>query len=145
MGLMIVPVSLQVLSRLGNWIPHYIWTEEVARFCFVWIVMIGSIIAVRDGSHFDVDLLPRSKTERRRGLLSLIKHLAMLAMAFVFAVYGMEFAKFGFRQNSEMSEINMLSIYISFPIAGFSWILFLSEKLLHDIKLIASSKSEASP
>ncbi|MDG2167327.1 MAG: TRAP transporter small permease subunit, partial [Opitutales bacterium] len=46
MGLIIVPVSLQILSRYTGIIPRYIWTEEVARFCFVWIIMIGAMIAV---------------------------------------------------------------------------------------------------
>src|SRR5207247_6286794 len=62
MGLLIVPVTLQVVSRYTILIPRYIWTEEVARFCFVWIIMVGAMIAVRDGTHFDVDVLPRPKT-----------------------------------------------------------------------------------
>ena len=48
MLLMIVPVLLQILSRYSGIIPRYIWTEEIARFCFVWIIMIGSMIAVRE-------------------------------------------------------------------------------------------------
>ena len=42
MALMIVPVALQILSRHTGIIPRYIWTEEAARFCFVWIIMIGA-------------------------------------------------------------------------------------------------------
>ena len=41
MVLMLVAVSMQILSRLSGLIPRYVWTEEVARFCFVWIIMIG--------------------------------------------------------------------------------------------------------
>ena len=43
---MVVPVVLQILSRYSGIIPRYIWTEEVARFCFVWIVMILSLIHI---------------------------------------------------------------------------------------------------
>ena len=136
MGLMIIPVFLQVLSRFLGIIPRYIWTEEVARFCFVWIIMIGSMIAVRDSSHFDVDLIPRPKRFRSQGILQLIRHIAMLALAGIFLCYGIDFAKFGFAQNSEMSGINMLSIYICFPLAGLSWILFLGEKIYQDIRVI---------
>ena len=45
MALMIVPVLLQIVSRYTGVIPRYIWTEEIARFFFVWIIMIGSMIA----------------------------------------------------------------------------------------------------
>lgn len=134
LGLMIVPVSLQILSRYTGFIPRYIWTEEAARFCFVWLIMIGSIIAVREGTHFDVDLLPRARTPRQKAALDLVVHAAMLLMALVFAGYGIEFARFGLQQTSEMSGINMLSIYISFPLAGISWALFLLEKIVEDAR-----------
>jgi len=137
MGLMIVPVSLQVLSRFTGLIPRYIWTEEVARFCFVWIIMIGSMVAVRDRSHFDVDLLPHPKTPRQQGIANLIVHGGMMLMALVFVRYGYEFAQFGAIQTSEMSGINMLSIYIAFPVAGVTWILFLLEHVVTDIRLLA--------
>jgi len=140
MGLMIVPIFLQILSRYSDAVPRYIWTEEVARFCFVWIIMIGSMIAVRDGSHFDVDLLPHPKTQRQKGTSNLIVHFGMMLMAIVFFWYGFDFAKFGYIQTSEMSGINMLSIYISFPLAGATWVLFLLENIAADIRLISSKE-----
>ena len=137
MGLMIVPVLLQIVSRYTGVIPRYIWTEEIARFCFVWIIMIGSMIAVRDDAHFDVDLLPTPETPRQEGFGKLIVHLGMMVLAAMFAWYGYEFATFGWKQNSEMSGINMLSIYISFPLAGVTWVVFLLEKIIADIRVVA--------
>jgi len=140
MGLIIIPVTMQILSRYTGLIPRYIWTEEVARFCFVWIIMLGSMIAVRDGSHFDVDLLPHPKTKRSEGLSKLVVHLLMALMGSSFAWYGYDFAKFGLIQNSEMFGMNMLFIYISFPIAGITWLLFLAEKFIVDFQLIFGSE-----
>lgn len=136
MSFMLVPVSLQIISRYSGIVPRYIWTEEVARFCFVWIVMVGSMIAVRDETHFKVELLPDPDTDRQKGVSRLIVHMAMMLMATVFAWYGYEFAKFGLIQKSEMSGINMLSIYISFPLAGATWALFLMERIVADLKMI---------
>ncbi len=143
MGLIIVPVALQILSRYTGVIPRYIWTEEVARFCFVWIIMIGAMIAVRDGTHFNVDLLPHSKTKRSRGTRNLVVHIGIGLTAIFFVYYGFQFARFGFIQNSEMSGINMATIYISFPLAGITWLLFLAEKILEDIQLIKGHAQEA--
>ena len=139
---MLVCVSIQIVSRYTGIIPRYIWTEEVARFCFVWIIMIGAMVAVREGTHFDVDLMPSPKTQREAGVSKLIVHFAMTLMAIVFAWYGFQFARFGSIQVSEMSGINMLSIYISFPLAGMTWILFLIEKIVEDIALITRKPSE---
>ena len=142
MGLIIIPVCLQILSRYTGLIPRYIWTEEVARFCFVWIIMIGAMIAVREDTHFDVDLLPHPKTYRSQGIRNLIVHIAIALMALFFSWYGYHFAKFGFIQNSEMSGINMATIYVSFPLAGITWLLFLIEKIAADIRLIQGRKPE---
>ncbi|MEQ1826782.1 MAG: TRAP transporter small permease [Pirellula sp.] len=135
---LILFVFMQVFSRFTGIIPRYLWTEEASRFCFVWVIMLGSAIAVRDKSHFNVDLLPSPTTKRRGGIYGLMTHATMLVFALVFVKYGCEFAKFGFMQSSEISGINMLSIYVAFPIAGASWVLFLLEHLMVDVGLILS-------
>lgn len=142
MGVMIVPIALQILSRYVHVIPRFIWTEEVARFCFVWIIMIGSMVAVRDRTHFDVDLLPSPKTPRGRGLSGLMVHGAMMIMALAFVWYGAEFAQSGYRQTSEMSGINMVSIYAAFPVAGATWVVFLLEKIAVDARLLADANPD---
>lgn len=136
MGLMIIPVFLQIVSRYTAFIPRFIWTEEVARFCFVWIIMIGSMLAIRDESHFSVDLFPEPESGRQKGLSQLIVHTLMAFLAIVFVWYGSEFAMFGSIQSSEMWGINMLSIYIAFPLAGLTWLIFLAEKIAVDVSLI---------
>jgi len=132
---LVIPVTMQILSRYTGFIPRYIWTEEIARFCFVWIVMIGSMIAVRDGSHFDVDVLPQPKTARLRALSRMFVHLAMVLAAMTFVIYGYDFAVLGARQQSEIAGLPMLSIYIAWPIAGVTWLIFLFERLADDLRL----------
>lgn len=140
MGLMIIPVSVQILSRYFDFLPRYIWTEEAARFFFVWMIMIGSIIAVREGAHFDVDLFPRIKSVRGQSFLRTVVHLLMLLVAIVFIRYGYDFAKTGYMQSSEMIGINMLSLYIAFPIAGLSWFILIAEKLIEDLARLKTGK-----
>ena len=137
MGLMIVPVALQIVSRYSESVPRYIWTEEIARFCFVWIIMLGSMIAVRDGAHFDVDLLPLPETPRQKAVGRFIVHLGMTILALMFTWYGYDFARSGAVQTSPVTGINMLSIYAAFPLAGITWILFLAEKISVDVRGIA--------
>jgi TRAP-type C4-dicarboxylate transport system permease small subunit len=130
---LIVPVGMQILSRYTGLIPRFIWTEETARFCFVWIIMIGSMIAVRDGTHFDVDVLPHSADARVELAMRLFVQLAVLAAAMIFLRYGWDFAVLGSRQRSEIASLPMLSIYIAWPLAGASWALFTVEKVVDEI------------
>jgi TRAP-type C4-dicarboxylate transport system permease small subunit len=142
LGLMIIPVVLQILSRFVEFIPRYIWTEEAARFCFVWMIMIGSIIAVREGTHFDVDLFPNIESAKWKSVFRMLVQTFMLLMAFVFIVYGYDFARLGYAQSSETMGINMLSIYIAFPIAGVSWMFFILENLIKDFGVMKSRTGE---
>ena len=134
-AVMIVPVTLQIASRFVEFIPRYIWTEEVARFCLMWLIMLGATIAVRDGTHFDVDVLPTPRTNHGKAVARLIVHVPMLLVALIFIAFGWRFALFGYEQSSEMTGINMLTMYIAWPLAGITWLLFTVEKLADDVKL----------
>jgi TRAP-type C4-dicarboxylate transport system permease small subunit len=132
-AVLIVPVTMQILSRYTGIIPRYIWTEEIARFAFIWIIMIGAAIAVRDGSHFDVDLLPEPKTRRGFLLARLVVNVAIGLAGVIFLVWGYDFAILGSRQVSEIASLPMLTIYIAWPWAGATWLLFIGERIAVDL------------
>ena len=50
-----------VLMVFGNVVLRYVFnsgivvSEELSRFCFVWLTFIGAIVAVRDGAHLGMD------------------------------------------------------------------------------------------
>ena len=141
-GLLLVPVVLQIVSRFTEIIPRYIWTEEVARFCFIWIIMLGSMIAVRDDSHFDLEVLPQPKTAHGRAAGRMVRHGMMLLVALTFVWFGYGFALFGFNQESELTGLNMLAIHIAWPLAGIAYTVFLVEKLYNDLMLFRRGNNE---
>ena len=130
-AVLIVPVTLQIVSRFTELIPSYIWTEEVARFCLIWIIMLGATVAVRDGTHFDVDVLPTPRTATGLAVSRIVVHTAIFLVALIFLAFGWRFAMFGYDQNSELTGLNMIAIHIAWPLAGFFWIVFLLEKCFH--------------
>lgn len=134
-AVMIVPVTLQIFSRFVDFVPRYIWTEEAARFCLVWLIMIGATIAVRDGAHFDVDVLPAPRTAKSKAVARIVVHVAVFLVALIFIAFGWRFAEFGWQQSSEMTGINMLWIHAAWPLAGICWFLFLLEAIGDDLKL----------
>ena len=137
---MLVPVTLQIAARFIDFIPMYIWTEEVARFCLIWLIMLGATIAVRDGTHFEVDVLPAPRSARGKAVARLIVHVSIFLVALIFAIFGVRFAGFGYIQHSEMTGINMATLYVAWPFAGIVWLLFLIEKILDDIKLYVDGR-----
>lgn len=128
MGILIVPVTLQIVSRYTGLIPRYIWTEEAARFCFIWIIIIGASIAVRDGTHFEVDVLPTPSSPKVEAALRLFVTAVMGIMAYVFVRHGYAYAAFGYKQTSELTGLNMIFIHGIYLVAGISWLAFLIER-----------------
>jgi TRAP-type C4-dicarboxylate transport system permease small subunit len=102
--------------------------------------MLGAMIAVRHDSHFDVDLLPKPRTEAAKGRARFLVHIVMFIFAICFIYYGIEFAQEGSIQTSEIADLPMLAIYIAWPMAGVVWALFLSEKILEDVHLMHSKQ-----
>jgi len=130
-AVLIIPVSLQIFSRFTDLIPRYIWTEEMSRFFFIWMVMIGAMIGLRDRLHFDVDVWPALSASKNL-MLRLLSNGLVLIFTGVTIWWGIEFTRFGWNQTSELADLPMWLIFIAWPITGLSWLLFQMEQIRHD-------------
>jgi len=134
-AILIVSVTLQIISRYTALIPSWIWTEELSRFLFIWMVMLGAMIGVREGTHFEVDVWPDLKP-RAAALLRIVSNLFVLVFALVFVWWGIEFVRFGWNQTSELAELPMPFIFLAWPAAGLTWVLFLGESFLDNWRVL---------
>jgi len=134
-AILVVPVSLQIISRYTALIPSYIWTEEMSRFLFIWMVMLGAMIGVREATHFEVDVWP-ALGPRSNALLRIVSHVFVLVFALVFVWWGVEFTRFGWDQLSEIAELPMWTIFIAWPVAGLTWVLFLGEHFVANLRVL---------
>ena len=131
---LIIPVSLQIFARYTSFVPTYIWTEELARFVFIWTIMLGAIIGVRESAHFDCDVWPETGP-RLDAIGRMLGRFGVLLTALVFVWAGIEFTKFGWNRQSELGDLPLWTIHIAWPVAGLSWIVFLGEQMLDDVKI----------
>jgi TRAP-type transport system small permease protein len=133
-AILIVPVTLQIISRYTHLIPSYIWTEEMARFLFIWMVMLGAMIGIREGTHFEVDVWPELGP-RPNALLRIVSSVFVLAFALVFVWYGIRFVQFGWHQNSELAELPMTYIFLAWPVTGITWLIFLGDAFVANFRV----------
>jgi TRAP-type C4-dicarboxylate transport system permease small subunit len=132
---LIVPVTIQMISRFTQLIPAWIWTEEMARFLFIWMVMLGAMIGVRDASHFEVDVWPELPP-RANAALRIVSMVFVLVFALVFVWYGIKFVQFGWNQTSELADLPMAWIFVAWPATGLTWLLFGFERLRADLRIV---------
>jgi TRAP-type C4-dicarboxylate transport system permease small subunit len=135
-GILVIPVTLQIISRYTPFIPSYIWTEEMARFLFVWMVMIGAMVGVRDSAHFEVDVWPQLRA-RPAALLKIVSSVFVLAFALVFIWGGYLFTRFAWHRLSELAELPLWMIHVAWPVTGLTWIVFQGEQMLDAVRVLA--------
>jgi TRAP-type C4-dicarboxylate transport system permease small subunit len=82
-----------VLMVFGNVVLRYAFnsgitvSEELARFCFVWLTFIGAVVAMHDGSHLGMDSLV-ARLPRRGKLICLALSEALILLCCAMLVWG---------------------------------------------------------
>ncbi|MEJ5991328.1 TRAP transporter small permease [Ramlibacter sp. PS3R-8] len=141
-AVLIVPVTMQIVARYTDLIPPYIWTEELARFVFIWMIMIGAMVGVREMAHFNVDVWKRLGP-RGEASLNLVTQVATLVFALVFIWSGIEFTKFAMNRISELAELPLWLIHVAWPLTGLAWIVFLGEQFVDNVRVLTAAAPAA--
>lgn len=73
-----------VLMVFGNVVLRYAFnsglevSEELSRYCFIWLTFIGAIVAMRDGSHLGLDSFVNRLGRRGKTICLTISQLLIL-------------------------------------------------------------------
>ncbi|HLS66852.1 MAG TPA: TRAP transporter small permease [Pseudogracilibacillus sp.] len=128
MATMLISVSLQVISRyiFGN---PFTWTEELARYSFVWVTFIGMTIGVKKGSHIALDVLQRVLKGRSKFILQLINYGLLILFSIALMISGWHLYELGLRQTSPSLTLPMNLVYSIIPLSGLLMIYFVITEL----------------
>ena len=136
---LVIAVCLQIGGRYVPFIPLWLWPMEIVNFGLVWMIFMGSVVALREKEHFTVDIITMLLKNRNIPIVNVgvnvIYYFIAFSIALVFALYGYTFFReWGMIQNSDLTGLNMGYIYFAVPFAGISWFVLLIESLYKDIK-----------
>jgi TRAP-type C4-dicarboxylate transport system permease small subunit len=126
-----VTVFAQVLTRYVFLAP-LVWAEELAVFCFSWVVMLGIALGARERAHLVCDFLPRGANRRLDAVTGMVAALAVLVAAVVFVVYGAQFAVLGLRRYSFATGLPMTGLYVAMPVSGLLMLVFVANQLMRE-------------
>lgn len=132
--LIIVSITFwQVLCRFVLKIPCS-WAEELVRLAFVWMIFVGSALAVREHTHLSLDMLVsrfKGKTKRISKILVL---LAILAVAVVMLIGGLNYFSRSVNKTMVTLPLPANCTYISIPISALLMIIFGLEQIVVEIQ-----------
>src|SRR5688500_17827026 len=106
-ALLTAVVALQVVSRFILHLP-FLWSEEVARFLFFWVVMLGAAMGVKSRRHFVIDVtMGRMQRLGRTGrfLFDIVPDACVLGFSILLVVLGFEYARSGLLRTATHSAI----------------------------------------
>jgi TRAP dicarboxylate transporter len=142
LGGFIISVLIQVISR--TFLPKTpSWTEELARYLFIYMVAFGSSVAVHKKEFVAVDLIIDFLPKIIRKLIELVINIVLLLfVTFVLLKSVLSFAILEYRMVSTAMQVPMQYIYFSMIILFGLLILSFVMEILYQVKEILSSKGE---
>ena len=115
-GVIIFSVFYQVVSRYVFQAPPD-WTEEVARFSLVWLVLLGSSVCIRKSRHFNVDYITQGMSKNTVYALKLFLSALIVFFLSYALYYGTVLMSRSFLITAPALGISMGYVYLIFPIA----------------------------
>lgn len=126
-------VALQVFTRFVLHAP-VIWSEEAARFLFLWVVLLGAAMSVKERRHFVIDVTG-GRTSGQPGLrflFDIVPDVCVLAFSLLLLAEGIGYTQVGLFRTGTNSQINMAFVYAAIPTFAALSIVYSAANLLVD-------------
>lgn len=115
--LVVVCMVAMVVMVFGNVVLRYGFnsgitvSDEMSRYCFIWLTYIGAMVAMRDGAHLGVDTLIRRLPRMGRKFCFALNQLLMLFCNVLFFMGTFEMHELQRTNISPVVGISMIWIY----------------------------------
>ena len=110
-------VLLQVLMRYLFAAPNP-WSEEVSRFCFIWMSLLGASLAVAHRAHFRFDQVTRRLGSRGRRAVERVAGAVMLLFALLLIGTGVALMDLTMGERSAALNLPVALVYAAVPVSG---------------------------
>jgi TRAP-type C4-dicarboxylate transport system permease small subunit len=137
MSIMLLIIFAQVVTRyLFGYTPE--WSEELARFLFVWVVFLGSALIMGESGHLAVQFLPdKFKGTAFGTILDIIINLCGYVFIILLLTQGWKMTSIMTFQRAPGLDIPMSWVYVIIPVSCVLMLLYLLRETLRIIRNIS--------
>lgn len=133
--LFVVMVFSAVTQVFTRYVLNYSfsWTEELSRYTFIWLNLLGASICIKRGSHAVVTVLIDHLPGSIRWLAVILIDLLVLFGAFLMITQGVKVVSATMMQPSPAMHVPMGYIYLAVPVSGIAIFIHKLRDLLADV------------
>lgn len=134
MSVMLVIIFAQVVTRyFFNYTPE--WSEELARFLFVWVVFLGSALIMGESGHLAVQFLPdKFKGTTLGSVLDIIINATGYVFIILLLTQGWKMTSIMTFQRAPGLDIPMSWVYVVIPVSSVLMLLYLLKDTIRIVK-----------
>jgi TRAP-type C4-dicarboxylate transport system permease small subunit len=141
MLVMLAIIFMQVITRYIFGFT-FEWSEELARFLFVWATFLGGALIMGEDGHLAVELLPRMLDGKPLGkLLRVFINLCGYVFILLLIVQGWAMTEKMTFQEAPGLGIPMSWVYVIMPVSGFLMLLYHIKDSIRIVKSFTEPKA----
>jgi TRAP-type C4-dicarboxylate transport system permease small subunit len=135
--IMCISVALGVFARFFE--IALVWTDELARYTFIWSVLLGTVVAFKHKKHIVIDLVGNFFPKTLSLIVQILIHVALLALFFTLVIYGWNLTLQTWNVPTTSLQIPTGLVYLSVPLSSFLLIIYtIKELYLTTIKRVSN-------
>ena len=112
LGLMVILVFGNVVLRYG-FNSGIVFSEEVSRFLFVWMVFLGSVLMLKDNGHLGVHTLTKKMPLAGKKVCKFLSDLITLGCCVLLTIGGWKVVELNLPNIAPVSEISLGVVFIA--------------------------------
>lgn len=123
-----VTVLLQIFTRIFFKIP-FSFTDELARFLFIWYCFMGSVLTMYKKMHLGIDYFESKMSDKHKKINRYFIYFVELLFGFVITYFGFKLLNIVGIQKSPVMRMKMVYAYVVLPISGVLYIILAINEL----------------
>ncbi|HHV38416.1 MAG TPA: TRAP transporter small permease [Tepidimicrobium sp.] len=140
-SIFLLTILLQIGSRVLK--IAITWSEDVAKYSFIWAVFMGAAWAVANNQHFAFTALGDKLKGRKKIIYNIVIYAIMLIFTFSMLRYGVNVTqKFWNYKWPNVPQFTMGYVWISLPITGTTMTFYLIMHILENILILKEGGHE---
>lgn len=134
LGISVVILFAQVITRYFLHSP-IMWTDEIGRYLFIWIVYLGSASAFIRRKHLQVDIITQYMPEKIKYNLNLVFQIVIILFLFLVFIFGLQYAMKNMGNPAYSTNAISLGVaYISVPVGALLMVINIVRVILEDFR-----------